>query len=326
MARRRTLWLPALLSTLALLVVISGVIVGQFYWANVHSNLWRVETSMSQARENQRLLLEQIARSRALLAEQQRGLQAESEALAAAREKLAEERAALEKERTTRTRQAQDAKRLRETAALVDQARGALAQSRGTTADEMLAAAQARLEAVGAPPGHALQLKVRSVRDRLRTQSPVTRDTLTARITKVRAQALALAQQRPPPGWYDPGLAPRGGAPATGSLIAHLDRARIALDRGDADLYGRSLETARSWLNTFFDPRRTEIAQLAQAIADLEQAPGQPDYEAVITDLAGLGNELRQAAGALQADARGAGGAVCPAPSPPPSPRAAPTD
>jgi len=120
MTRRRTLWLPALLSTLALLVVIGGVMVGQLYWANLHSNLWRVESSMTQARENQRLLLEQIARTRAMLAEQQRGLQAESEALSAARKELAEDRAALERERSAWAKQAveqaRDAKRLREAA------------------------------------------------------------------------------------------------------------------------------------------------------------------------------------------------------------------
>jgi uncharacterized protein HemX len=326
MTRRRTLWLPALLSTLALLVVIGGVIVGQFYWANLHSNLWRVESSMSQARENQRLLLEQIARTRAMLAEQQRGLQAESEALSAARKKLADERAALEKERSARARQvvehARDAKRLREAAALVDQARRALvAQGAGpTAADQMLAAAQARLKDLGPGSGQGLETALRQVRERLQPQSPSSRDALVARIQRVRGQAAALAQPRGPAGWYDPRVPAQEIAPAAGSLVVQLDRARRALDRGDAARFRYTLETARFLLSTFFDSEQADIAQLAQAIADLEQAPGHQGYDLVKGDLAELGKALRKAAETLQPGAREGLDVVVRAPRPATSP------
>ena len=329
MTRRRTLWLPALLSSLALLVVIGGVIIGQLYWANLHSNLWRVESSMSQARENQRLLLEQIARTRALLAEQRRGLQAESDALSAARERLAEERAALEKERSARARQvveqARDAKRLREAAALVDQARRA--QGPGpTAADRMLAAAQVRLKDVGAASGQGLGAALSQVRERLQAQPPSTRDALVARIQKVRAEAAALAQLRPSAGWYDPRVPPQEIAPAAGSLVLQLDRARRALDRRDAPRYRYALETARFLLSTFFDSEQADIAQLARAIADLEQAPRHQDYDLVKGDLAELGKALRKAADTLQPGAREGLDVVVRAPPPQPRPATSPAD
>jgi hypothetical protein len=331
MTRRRTLWLPALLSTLALLVVIGGVIVGQLYWANLHSNLWRVESSMSQARENQRILLEQIARTRALLAQQQRGLQAEAQVLAAARKKLAEERAALEKEGSARARQVAeqglDAKRLREAAALVDQARGALAQGPGPAfADQMLAAAQARLKDLGAASGQGLETALSQVRERLQTQSPSNRDALVARIQKVRAQAAALAQPRPPARWRDPRVPPQGAAPAAGNLAVQLDRARRALDRGDAARYRYALETARFLLSTVFDSEQANIAELAQAIAELEQAPGHRDHDLIKGELAWLGKALRKAAEELQPGAREDLEVVVRTPPPQPPPAAGPAD
>jgi uncharacterized protein HemX len=329
MTRRRTLWLPALLSSLALLVVIGGVIVGQFYWANLHSNLWRVESSMSRARENQRLLLEQIARTRALLAEQQRGLQAESDALSAARKRLAEERAALEKERSARAQhvveQARDAKRLREAAALVNQA--LVAQGPGPTAvDQMLAAAQARLKDLSAGSGQRLETALSQVRERLQKQSPSSRDALVARIQKVRAQAAALAQPRRPAGWYDPRVPPQEIAPAAGSLVLQLDRTRRALDRGDAARYRYALETARFLLITFFDSEQADIAQLAQAIADLEQAPRHQEYDLIKGDLEQLGKALRKAEETLHPGAREDLEVVVRAPPPQPRPATGPAE
>ena len=287
---------------------------------------------MSRARENQRLLLEQIARTRALLAEQQRGLQAESDALSAARKRLAEERAALEKERSARAQQvveqARDAKRLREAAALVNQARGALvAQGPGPTAvDQMLAAAQARLKDLSAGSGQRLETALSQVRERLQKQSPSSRDALVARIQKVRAQAAALAQPRRPAGWYDPRVPPQEIAPAADSLVLQLDRTRRALDRGDAARYRYALETARFLLITFFDSEQADIAQLGQAIADLEQAPRHQEYDLIKGDLEQVGKALRKAAETLHPGAREDLEVVVRAPPPQPRPATGPAD
>jgi uncharacterized protein HemX len=251
MARRRTLWVPALLSSLALLTVVGGIAVGQLFWSDLHSSMGRVETSIGRARERQRVLLEQVARTQELLVAEQRRLQAESEALAEARRQLAAERAALEKARSER----------------------------------------------------ALAVQLVEVQTHLRDAAQSDRQALSARLADLRGEVARFAGRRPASGWYTPGPQGEAATLAAANLLRQLDTARLAVDKGDSDLYRQALQTATLWVDAFFGRRGAEAQRLANEIASLEKVPLSPDYSEVRAELARLRGALQAAADRIASDA-----------------------
>lgn len=315
MSRRRTLWVPALLSSLALLTVVGGVAVGHFYWTSLRGSMDRMETSMSEARERQQVLVEQIDRTRDLLGEEGRRLRREADALhereaamaeqrrLLARERealeraLAERRALAEQEARVAERLAAERLRLHEAARLATSAARRVGEDRGVAAAS-LAAAGALLRDLERPGAEALRHRLAALEARV---APPDARALAALEERLEA-ALARTGRLPALGnaraWAS--RAPRrpgepAGTPARGVLL-QLQAARFALERGDWRLYQEALENAGLWLERFFDERRAETVELQRDVEALRAGGREGDTGILQAELSRLAEELAAAA------------------------------
>jgi hypothetical protein len=300
MARRRTLWVPALLSALAVLIVLGGVAVGQFYWSNLHSTIWHAEASIGRARQSQNALLRN---TQELLGAEQQRLKAQANALAEARKQLKAERAALAREREALRRQAaalraQDAAHLQEAQTLVGKAQQHLGNGKPSAADAALAAARELI--AGSTAADALAEHLDQARRRLNAATPAYRGALATRISEVQGQAANLkGRPRQRIGYYGQPWPPDPRDSATAALVAQLARARFAVERGDAGLYRQAVAAAKLWLAAISGVDEKYKEKLTRGIASLESAGLDPDYGPVTQDLSQLQEALHRAADEL---------------------------
>lgn len=301
--RPRTLWIPALLSSLALLLVVGGIAVGHYYWTSLRGSMGRMANSMSVARQRQQDLLEQISETQGLFAIQQARLQQEAEtlrrqeeALAAARRQFALERLSTISVQTECEQQpagpTTEKLRLTEAARLIETAEQRLSTEKNPdAARETLSAATALLERIDGAHGAELRERIWTAREQIAAVTAADRNMLTERLDAVRTDASRLRPNRDTPA---PG---RGNSIETSNnLISQLDAARFALDRGDADLFRNALATAEIWLKTFFDLQQDRTLEVARAIGDLKTQPLVLDFSAASAELKDLSAALRAAA------------------------------
>lgn len=301
--RRRTLWIPALLSALALVLVVGGIAVGHYYWTTLRGSMGRMADSMSVARQRQQDLLEQISESQALFATQQARLQEEADALRRREESLATARRQFGLERLTmvgtQTECGQEPAeptpaelRFTEAARLVEASEQRLSADRNPDASrEALAAAAALIEKVDNPDGSKLRKRIWAARDQITAVTAADRKTLAERLDTLRTDASRL---RPARDKQTSG--PRNTVAVSRNLISQLDAARFALDRGDANLFHQALKTAELWVKTFFDPQRPRTQEVVRGIADLKTQPLTLDFSAASAELKDLGDALQAAA------------------------------
>lgn len=296
--RRRTgLWVPALLSTLALATVVGGIGVGHFYWTNLRAGMGRMDETLDHARERQRQMVEHFSEAQGLLLAQQRRLQEAEEALRAREAKLAAEHADLEEARArlalvAASRDAMEGQtQARELARRLDLCLTALTDPGGlASAAETLSAvadwAARSPQLTGAMPSPALRSALAESRDALAAAELGGPQQLTHQIEQLGARATALSPGplRPLTGAPEPSLPDAGGA----HLGEQLQTALFAIHRGDEALFRLALDTASAWLAAFYDPARPEVQAVRTEIAALLRRPVTQDLKPLRSGLARL--------------------------------------
>lgn len=327
--RRTGLWVPALLSTLAVATVIGGIAVGQFYWSDLRSSMGRMDQTLDHARERQRQMVEHFSQAQGLLLAQQRRLQEAEEALRLRESELEAQRADLEAARArlalvSASREALAVEtRVRELARRLDRDLLALADPGGldAVAATLLAitdwAAGSPDAGAGPPvgaatspqPGPPLVPALRSAladsRDTLAAAQAADARRLAERIERLGVQATTLS---PGPPQAAPG-SPPSGLPGSGAghLGEQIQTALFALHRGDEALFRLAFDTARAWLAAFYDPARPEVQAVQSELAALRRIPVGQDLGPLRTALA----RLRAVLGEL-IEAPGSSGAATP--------------
>lgn len=311
--RRTGLWVPALLSTLALATVIGGISVGHLYWSDLRSSMGRMDQTLDHARERQRQMVEHFSQAQGLLLAQQRRLQEAEEALRLRESELEAQRADLEAARArlalvSASREALAVEtRVRELTRRLDRDLLALADPGGL--DAVAATLQAITDwAAGSPeaapagagppvgraaspqPGPPLVPALRSAladsRDTLAAAQAADARRLAERVERLGVQATAL---RPGPPQAAPG-SPPSGLPGSGAghLGEQIQTALFALHRGDEALFRLALDTAGAWLAAFYDPARPEVQAVQSELAALRRIPVGQDLGPLRTTLARL--------------------------------------
>lgn len=296
--RRTGLWVPALLSTLALATVIGGIAVAHFYWSDLRSNMGRMDLTLDHARERQRQMVEHFSQAQGLLLAQQRRLQEAEEALRTREAKLEAERADLDAARARlalvsssregleeQTRARNLARRLdRDLIALSDP--GAL----DSTAETLAAVAHWAAESprvAGSNLAPTLHSALAESRDALADAQTSGPRQLAQRIEQlgITASGLRSGPARPGPTAPSGGLAADAGA---GHLGEQLQTALFALHRGDEALFRLALDTASAWLAAFYDPARSEVQAVQSELAALHRLPFTQDLKPLRAWLARL--------------------------------------
>ena len=316
-SRRGGLWVPALLSTLALTGVVGGIAVSQFYWRDLRSSMGRMDETLYHARERQRQMMEHFSRAQGLLLAQQQRLQAAEEGLRMREAKLEAARAELEETRvrlglgtaTPRGLEAQD--RARELAWRLDIHLGTLQDAGGLgPIAETLAAmtdwAAASPQVTDSTLAPALQTALSESREALAQARAAGPHPLARRVEQLGGQAAALDPGPETLGPTEPqsGLAAHAG---TGHLGEQLEIALFALHRGDEALFRLALDTAAAWLAAFYDPASPAVQAVQSEIAALRGFPITQELGPLRTGLARVRavlGELIQNLGAGAGDRR----------------------
>ena len=282
-SRRSGLWAPALISTLALTLVIGGITVSQFYWSDLRSSMGRMDETVDHARERQRRMVEHFSQAQGLLLAQQQRLQAQEESLRTREAKLDAERAELEETRArlgiaSASRAALDEQdRARELAWRLDLGLSALQEPGGLDSiSETLAAiadwATASPEVKDSTLAPTLQTALSESQAALAKARGAGPHPLAGRVERLGDQAAALdpGPEAPGPGEPASGLAAHAGA---GHLGEQLEIALFALHRGDEALFRLALDTAAAWLAAFYDPADPAVQAVQSEIAALGALP-----------------------------------------------------
>ncbi len=287
-SRGRGLWLPALLSSLALLIVIGGIALGQFYWRDLRSSMSRMDQTLAHARARQQQMVEHFAQAQGLLLAQQRRLQEQEEALRARALALAAERTALEEARShlalvadASGESVEEQTQARELARRLDLSLAGLAdpgglESAAQTLDAVAQWAAASPLVTGSPLRPAMESALTAARDALaaaRADAPIR---LADRLQRLGMEATRLAPGRAGIGPGAPASELAGGA-GPGHLGEQLQTALFALRRGDEPLFRLALDTAEAWLDAFYDPKVREVAAVQEEITAMRLLPIRQD-------------------------------------------------
>lgn len=307
--RRTGLWVPALLSSLALAMVVGGIAIGQYFWSDLRSSMGHMDDSMANARERLRQMLEHFSEAQQLLLAQQQRIREAEEALRAREARLEAERADLE---TARKRLAlgsasraalAEQEQARELARRLDINLGALSDPDGVdSAAKTLAAlsdwAASSTLVSGSTLAPTLLAALSDSKDALAQAQASGPRQLSERVERLGATAAALDLRSLAPGARvsAPGLASQAGA---GNLGAQLEIALFALYRGDEALFRLALDTAGAWLAAFYDPARPEVQAVQSEIGALGRLPVSRDLQplraALVRARAVLGELLENA-------------------------------
>jgi uncharacterized protein HemX len=266
-------WVPVLLISLALLTLIGGLGVGDFYWNDLRPDVGRIGANLAQVRDRQRAMMGSFAEAQALLLERQRHLLAQSQDLRRREQAVYEARLEIDAQRmqlaqgpVTESRRLSDADRGRAVAAANLAETAAAGLDRDDTLDAARAAlslAESVLASLPGPRGDPTRSALAGAQARLAGVRPVDRAALAEHLEAVRVQAVSLppvaagllrhdgqtggAEARAGQGETDP------EALAAGSLDDQLEAARLALDAADAKGFGLALQGIDRWLGAFYD-------------------------------------------------------------------------
>ncbi|GEM_PF-5780490 len=296
---------PAVLLILSLTALVAaGIRVGDLYRHQVREQMARLERSMALARDRQEDLLRRLADGQRLIEAQQRQIGLQAWTLDSTQRRLQRRNEELQRYRDHLERlleKAHERRRQKERDAARDRA-------------ERIQSAQAQVRlATGLlqgddPDPEAAVAALQQARERLAPLGVESlRQTLAARI-----EAIRHARGRIIPPDLDERLAglarairtlERPGRPRQrplipwariqGALRQQIEGARLALRRGDPDLYRAAMDTARLWLETFYDPRSPHTRRLLDDLNRLQKAvavkPRWPDLGPLEKAIAALG-------------------------------------
>lgn len=291
--RRRTgrgLWVPALVSSLALLTVIGGIAAAQFYWRDLRSSMSRMDQTMRHARDRQQQMVEHFSEAQALLIAQQRHLREQEETLRAGEAALAAERMALEDARArlalaAGSRQVvNDQAQGRELARRLDLSLAGIADPGGLesvaeTLDAVANWAAASGIVMGSPLRPTLESALGAARDALASARPEDPVRLADRLERLGADATRLTSGTTEAGSWNPASGLSGDA-GPGHLGEQIQTALFALRRGDEALFRLALDTTDAWLAAFYNPARPEVASVREQIAEVRRLTVRQDLDA----------------------------------------------
>jgi uncharacterized protein HemX len=314
--RRFSPWVPILLVCLALLTLIGGLSVGDFYWNDLRPDMGRIGSNLVEVRDRQRTMLANFAEAQALLLESQRHLVAQANDLRRREQSLYEARLEVDAQRAQlAARLEAEVERERIAAARLTDAAGRVRSAAEIRRDDeldgpaaALTLAEALLAQLPGPIGKPGRVALAQAKVALGAVHPVDRQALLARLDALRERALTLrpvvarllrgkangekaaeARQRPD----DP------VTQASRSLGSQFDAARLALESADQIAYQGAMQGIQRWLAAFYEPR---LPDTAAVLADLK-----PLAEVQIgAHLGSLNQALAALADALQGIATGA--------------------
>ena len=314
--RRLSPWVPVLLICLALLTLIGGLSLGDFYWNDLRPDMGRIGSNLVEVRDRQRTMMGNFAEAQALLLQSQRRLVAQAQDLRAREQALYQARLEVDAQRAQlAVRLEAEAERERiaaaRLAAVADRARSAAGVHRDDELGDpvaVLAMAEALLAPLPGPIGNPGRVALAQAKVALGAVRPVDRQVLLARLDALRERALTL---RPVVARLLRGNA-NGGKPgearqrpddpvtqASRSLGSQFDAARLALESADQVGYQVAMQGIQRWLAAFYEPR---LPDTAAVLAELK-----PMSEVQIgADLGSLNQAFAALADALQGIAAGA--------------------
>jgi len=314
--RRLSPWVPVLLVCLALLTLIAGLSVGDFYWNDLRPDMGRIGSNLAEVRDRQRTMMGHFAEAQTQLLDNQRRLLAQARDLRAREQALYQARLEVDAQRAQLAvrleaeseRQRIAAARLGEAAA---RARSAAEIHRDYALDgpaAALALAEVLLAPLPGPVGEPGRSALAQARSALSAVRPVDRQALLVRLDALRERALTLrpvvarllrgnanggntaeARQRPD----DP------VTQASRSLGSQFDAARLALESADQVAYQGAMQGIQSWLAAFYEPRLPDTAAVLAELKPLSEVQ-------IGADLGSLSQALSALADALQGIAAGA--------------------
>lgn len=309
-------WVPVLLVALALLTLIGGLSVADFYWHDLRPDMGRIGSNLAEVRDRQRTMMGNFAEAQVLLLEQQRRLVAQAQDLRQREQAVYEARLEIEAQRAQLAQgMLAEAQRQREAATRLGEAADrAATAAEGLTRDDRLDEAQAAIDltrALLAPlpgtrgdPGRASLAEVESSLAQVR---PVDRSALIQRLASVQGRAAALrpvaARLLREQGQTAVAAAPRQRredpvTQAARSLDSQFQAARVALEGADAGGFRVAMQGIEHWLAAFYEPRMPDTAAVLTQVRALAQTQTTAD----LTPLAGALTEL---AAVLRSSAEG---------------------
>lgn len=309
LARGDGLWLPALLSTLAVTIVVAGIAVAHFYWRDLRRSMGHMDETLLRARERQSQMLEHFSEAQRHLLAEQRRLQEGQQALRAEESRLQVERTELEAVRgrlgeTCACREPpEDEARLRELTRGLDADLAGLSEpgrldSTGKTLESITEWGHASALLADSGAGPTLSTVLTKTQDALAGLQERGPAQLAQHIEQLAIQATGLpldpARSIAAPSATDP------SARGSGHLGEQFQTALFALRQGDDTLFRLALDTTNAWLAAFYDPGLPRVQALRSELDSLRRTPVGQDLSPLRTDLA----RLRAILGELAEDAR----------------------
>ena len=308
-------WVPLLLVSLVLIIVIGGLTVGDFYWNDLRPDTGRIGANLAQVRDRQRVMMGNFAKAQALLLEQQRRLAAQAQDLRDREQAVYEARLAIEARRAQFAQAIQVAVERQGGAAAGVAEAADLAQTaaEGLSRNDDLGAARAALALAATvlapmdgPVGDPVRGALATAQSRLAEVGQVDRAALALRLEAVRERAihlrpLAARLLRPSAGDRS---RPHGRQAdpvnqAAQSLDSQFEAARVALGAADSAGFGVVMQGIDHWLSAFYEPHHPDTAAVLTELKVLSRMPISADATPLSNALVELAAVLRQSAGQM---------------------------
>jgi uncharacterized protein HemX len=298
-------WVPILLISLALLTLVGGLTVVDFYWHDLRPDMGRIGANLAQVRDRQRAMLGHFAEAQTQLLEQQRQLLLKAQDLRRREQAVYEARLEIDAQRAQLALDLQaEAERRRIAFLRLTQA----AKQSELAADELgpgndlqgartaLALTESMLAPLPGPETAVAHKALASAQERLAAVRPVDRDALAKRLEMLRGQALGL---RPVMARLlrDKANGTRRSrdpvAQAIQSLDSQFQAARQALDGADGVGFALAMQGIDRWLSAFYESRLPKTAEVLAKVRALAAMP-------VTANVLPLSEALRQLATTLR--------------------------
>ena len=306
-------WVPVLLICLALLTLIGGLTIGDFYWNDLRPDMGRIGSNLAQVRDRQRVMLGNFAEAQALFLEQQRLLVTRVQELRRREQAVYEARLEIDAQRAQLAQEleAETERRRIAVARLAQAADQADTAAQGLTSSDSLAEARAAIaltQALLTPlPGAKAEsgrTALAAAEAQLAAVQPVDRATLAKRLDTLRGKALVLrpvrarllrAKRNGDQGQQERGSNDDPVTQASRSLESQFQAAHLALESADTPGFVAGMQGIDRWLSAFYEPRLpdtatvlTEVRAMAALRISAEVAPLSTALEHLAATLRGM--------------------------------------
>ncbi len=280
-------WVPVLLICLALLTLIGGLTIGDFYWNDLRPDMGRIGSNLAQVRDRQRVMLGNFAEAQALFLEQRRLLVTRVQELRRREQAVYEARLEIDAQRAqlAQALPAEAERRRIAVARLSQAANQAEAAVQGLTSSDTLTSARAAIaltEALLTPlPGPKAEpgrTALAAAETQLAAVQLVDRAGLAKRLDALRGKALGLrpvrarllrAQRSGDQGQQEHGGNDDPVTQASRSLESQFQAARLALESADTPGFVAGMQGIDRWLSAFYEPRLPDTAAVLAEVRAL---------------------------------------------------------